>query len=96
VPAGPAARCRPTPAQLLRVTSFHGIPAGRLGRLHGVARAAQEGRLDAGHLLKLGPEEAMVREPAQSDTKPDGRRRRIRDTVATGTAAPRRAETVRG
>jgi DNA-3-methyladenine glycosylase II len=30
-------------------------------RLHGVARAAQEGRLDAAHLRGLGPEEAMVR-----------------------------------
>jgi DNA-3-methyladenine glycosylase II len=144
-------------------------------RLHGVARAAQEGRLDAGCLLALGPEEAMVRlreipgigpfysalivirstgfadvlpvgepklltlveqlydlrgpvsdeefralaeawkpfrtwaavliraaaprvlgdEPAQSGTNPAGRRRRIGHTVATGTVAPHRAETVR-
>ena len=173
--AGQQLAALPTPAQLLRVTSFPGIPADRLDRLHGVARAAQEGRLDAGHLLKLGPEEAMVRlreipgigpfysalivirgtgfadvlpvgepklltlveqlyglrgpvsgeqlgalaeawkpfrtwaavliraaarrvlggEPAQSATNPDGRRRRIGNAVATGAAAPRRAETVR-
>ena len=173
--AGQQLAALPTPAQLLRVTSFPGIPADRLDRLHGVARAAQEGRLDAGHLLSLGPEEAMVRlreipgigpfysaliviratgfadvlpaseprllalveqlygltgpvsgeelgalaeawkpfrtwaavliraaaqrvlrgEPAQSRTNPDGRGRRIGNAVATGTAAPRRAETVR-
>lgn len=59
--AGQQLAALPTPAGLLRVTSFPGIPADRLDRLHGVARAAQEGRLDAGHLLELGPEEAMVR-----------------------------------
>jgi len=144
-------------------------------RLHGIARAAQEGRLDAGHLLALGPGEATTRlqeipgigpfysalivirgtgfadvlpagepklltlverlyelrgpasdeelralaetwkpfrtwaavliraaagrvlggEPAQSGTNPVGRRRRMGDTVATGAAAPLRAETVR-
>ena len=144
-------------------------------RLHGVARAAQEGRLDASRLLGLGPEEAMVRlreipgigpfysalivirgtgfadvlperepnllalverlyqrqgpvsgdelralaepwrpfrtwaavliraaagrvlggEAAQSRSNPDGRRPRIRSTVATGTVSPHRAETVR-
>jgi DNA-3-methyladenine glycosylase II len=173
--AGQQLAALPTPAQLLRVTSFPGIPADRLDRLHGVARAAQEGRLDAGHLLTLGPEEAMVRlreipgigpfysaliviratgfadvlpasepkllslvgqlyghagpvsgeelgalaepwkpfrtwaavliraaarrvlpgKPAQPGTNPDGRGRRIGNAVATGTAAPRRAETVR-
>jgi DNA-3-methyladenine glycosylase II len=174
--AGQQLTALPTPAQLLRVTSFPGIPADRLDRLHGVARAAQEGRLDAGQLRTLGPEEAMVRlreipgigpfysaliviratgfadvlpareprllalveqlyglagpvsgaelgalaeawkpfrtwaavliraaarrvlpgEPAQSGANPDGRGRRIGNAVATGTAAPRRAETVRG
>lgn len=59
--AGQQLAALPTPAELLRVTSFPGIPADRLDRLHGVARAAQEGRLDAGHLLGLGAEEAMVR-----------------------------------
>jgi DNA-3-methyladenine glycosylase II len=59
--AGQQLAALPTPARLLGVSSFPGIPADRLDRLHGVARAAQEGRLDAGHLLGLGPEEAMVR-----------------------------------
>jgi DNA-3-methyladenine glycosylase II len=59
--AGQQLAALPTPAQLLGVGSFPGIPADRLARLHGVARAAQEGLLDAGHLLALGPEEAMVR-----------------------------------
>jgi DNA-3-methyladenine glycosylase II len=59
--AGQRLAALPTPAQLLGLTSFPGIPPDRMQRLHGVARAAQEGRLDASHLLGLGPEEAMVR-----------------------------------
>ena len=173
--AGQQLAALPTPDQMLRVESFPGVAPGRMERLHGVARAAQEGRLDAGCLLALGPEEAMVRlreipgigpfygalivirgtgfadvlpvgepklltlveqlydlrgpvsdeefralaeawkpfrtwaavliraaarrvlgdEPAQSGTNPVGRRRRIGHTVATGTVAPNRAETVR-
>jgi DNA-3-methyladenine glycosylase II len=173
--AGQQLAALPTPEQMLRVASFPGIAPDRMERLHGVARAAQEGRLDAGHLLALTPEEAMARvreipgigpfysalivirgtgfadvlpvgepklltlverlydlrgpvsdeelralaeawkpfrtwaavliraaagrvldgEPAQSGPKPVGRRRRIRNTVATGAAAPLRAETVR-
>jgi DNA-3-methyladenine glycosylase II len=49
-----------TPDQLLAVDSFPGIPADRMPRLHGVARAALDGRLDAGRLLDLGPERAMT------------------------------------
>jgi DNA-3-methyladenine glycosylase II len=59
--AGQQLAALPAPARLLGVGSFPGIPADRIERLHGVARAAQEGRLDAGHLLRLGPEEAAVR-----------------------------------
>jgi DNA-3-methyladenine glycosylase II len=59
--AGQQLAALPSPAQMLRVESFPGIPPDRMERLHGVARAAQEGRLDAGHLLGLGPEEAMTR-----------------------------------
>jgi DNA-3-methyladenine glycosylase II len=59
--AGQQLAALPAPAQLLGVGSFPDIPADRIERLHGVARAAQEGRLDAGHLLRLGPEEAAVR-----------------------------------
>jgi len=59
--AGRELAALPAPAQLLRIRSFPGIPADRIERLHGVARAAQEGRLDAAGLLRLGPEEAMAR-----------------------------------
>ncbi len=50
----------PTPAQLLRVESFPGIPEDRLRRLRGVARAALEGLLDVGHLKAQGPERAQA------------------------------------
>ena len=59
--AGQQLAALPAPAQMLRLESFPGVAPDRMERLHGVARAAQEGRLDAGHLLALGPEEAMVR-----------------------------------
>ena len=58
--AGQQLAALPSPAQLLRVEAFPGIPADRIERLHGVARAAQEGRLDAAGLQRLGPEEAMA------------------------------------
>jgi DNA-3-methyladenine glycosylase II len=59
--AGQQLAALPAPAEMLRVESFSGVAPERMERLHGVARAAQEGRLDAGRLLALGPEEAMVR-----------------------------------
>lgn len=59
--AGQQLAALPTPEQMLAVESFPGIVPDRMERLHGVARAAQEGRLDAGHLLALGPGEAMTR-----------------------------------
>jgi DNA-3-methyladenine glycosylase II len=59
--AGQQLAALPAPEQMLRVESFTGVAPDRMERLHGVARAAQEGRLDAGRLLALGPEEAMVR-----------------------------------
>jgi len=59
--AGQQLAALPAPEQMLRVESFTGVAPDRMERLHGVARAAQEGRLDAGHRLALGPEEAMVR-----------------------------------
>jgi DNA-3-methyladenine glycosylase II len=58
--AGEQLAALPTPGQMLLVESFPGIPAGKMARLHGVARAALEGRLDAGHLMELGPERAMA------------------------------------
>jgi DNA-3-methyladenine glycosylase II len=59
--AGQSVAALPAPAQLLGVESFPGIPPDRMARLHGVAQAALEGRLDADHLIRLGPEEAMTR-----------------------------------
>jgi DNA-3-methyladenine glycosylase II len=50
----------PAPAELLRVTSFPGLPEDRLRRLHGVAHAALEGFLDVGHLMEQGPQRAMA------------------------------------
>ena len=58
--AGQDLAALPTPDQLLAVGSFPGIPADRMPRLHGVARAALDGRLDADRLLGLGPERAMA------------------------------------
>ena len=58
--AGQQLAALPSPAQLLRIEAFPGIPADRIERLQGVARAAQEGRLDAARLLRLHPEEAMA------------------------------------
>jgi DNA-3-methyladenine glycosylase II len=58
--AGVRLAALPAPGQLLRVESFPGIPEDKLLRLHGVARAALEGRLDVGYLKEQGPERAMA------------------------------------
>jgi hypothetical protein len=58
--AGEQLAALPTPGQLLAIESFPGIPADRMPRLHGVARAALDGRLDAARLLNQGPEGAMA------------------------------------
>jgi DNA-3-methyladenine glycosylase II len=58
--AGEQVAALPTPGQLLAIDSFPGIPADRMPRLHGVARAALDGRLDALRLLDQGPERAMA------------------------------------
>jgi DNA-3-methyladenine glycosylase II len=50
----------PAPARLLAVESFPGIPEDKMQRLHGVAHAALEGRLDVGRLTEQGPERAMA------------------------------------
>jgi DNA-3-methyladenine glycosylase II len=59
--AGQPVAAFPTPEQLLHVGSFPGLNDVKIERLHAVARAAQEGWLDAEHLLGLGPEEAAAR-----------------------------------
>lgn len=58
--AGQRLAALPTPGQLLSVESFPGIPPEKLLRLHGVARAALDGQLDAGRLIRLGPDRAMA------------------------------------
>ena len=50
----------PTPARLLEVEEVEGLPADRVSRLHGVARFALTGGLDADRLLAMGPEEATA------------------------------------
>jgi DNA-3-methyladenine glycosylase II len=50
----------PAPEALLRVESFPGLPPEKLERLHGVARAALDGRLDAARLRRLGPGRAAT------------------------------------
>ena len=51
----------PLPERLLEITEFRGIEETRLARLHGVARAALDGQLDAEVLRALPAEEAMSR-----------------------------------
>jgi DNA-3-methyladenine glycosylase II len=46
--------CIPTPKKMLAIKTFPSIPAVKLERLHGVAKAALDGLLDADHLLSLG------------------------------------------
>jgi DNA-3-methyladenine glycosylase II len=49
----------PSPTQLLAVTQFAGIPPQKLEVLHGLARAALDGRLDAERLRALPTETAL-------------------------------------
>jgi len=58
--AGERLAALPTPEHLLEVSSFPGIDETRLRRLHGVATAALDGRLDAAGLLAIGPDAAMA------------------------------------
>jgi DNA-3-methyladenine glycosylase II len=51
----------PLPERLLEITEFRGIEEARLARLHGVARAALDGQLDASDLRALPAEEGMAR-----------------------------------
>ena len=59
--AGVAMAAFPTPEQLLAVTAFEGVPPVKIERLHGVARAALDGRLSAEEIRHADPEEAMAR-----------------------------------
>jgi DNA-3-methyladenine glycosylase II len=59
--AGERMAAFPTPEQLLAVGAFPGIPDIKLERLHGVARAAAGGELDAERLRHEDPEAALAR-----------------------------------
>lgn len=50
----------PVPERLLAVEPLPGLPPEKVDRLHGVARAALEGRLDPQRLLELGPDQAIT------------------------------------
>lgn len=58
--AGERLAAFPTAEALLGVTAFPGIDETKLRRLHGVAEAALDGRLDAARLRAMGPEDAMA------------------------------------
>jgi len=58
--AGEAVAALPTPAQLLEVTAFHGIPELKLRRMHAIAEAARAGLLDTESLRMLEVDEATV------------------------------------
>jgi DNA-3-methyladenine glycosylase II len=59
--AGESMAVLPSPRQLLAVTEFPGLPEVKLRRLHGVAEAALDGRLDTEELRALPPAEASTR-----------------------------------
>jgi DNA-3-methyladenine glycosylase II len=50
----------PTPRALLAVDAFPSLEPQRMERLHAIARAALDGRLDPARLLAMEPEEAMA------------------------------------
>src|SRR4051794_38541937 len=50
----------PAPERLLALDGFPGLPAQKVPRLHGIARAALEGRLDRAPLLAAPPEAALA------------------------------------
>jgi DNA-3-methyladenine glycosylase II len=57
--AGQSLAAFPTPTNLVTVERFPGLDATKIERLHGVARAAENGLLNVDHLHSIGPETAM-------------------------------------
>lgn len=57
--AGREVWAMPEPERLLEVQAVPGLPAEQLARVHAVAEAAQEGRLDVDRLTAMEPGEAM-------------------------------------
>ncbi|MEZ0446326.1 DNA-3-methyladenine glycosylase family protein [Cellulomonas sp. ICMP 17802] len=58
--AGQQLAAVPLPADLLGVADFSGIPAPKIPRLHGIARAALDGALDTATLRALDPAAAAT------------------------------------
>lgn len=50
----------PLPEAMLQVTSFPGLNAERMQRLHAIAQAALDGRLDPGKIKKSNPDTAIA------------------------------------
>jgi len=59
--AGVSMAALPTPEQLLAVEAFQGVPPVKMDRLHGVAKAAEEGLLDPEVIRRADPDEATAR-----------------------------------
>jgi DNA-3-methyladenine glycosylase II len=59
--AGEPLAALPSPQQMLAVSEFPEIPAVKMERLHGVAQAALEGRLDPAQIRSGDPDEAMAK-----------------------------------
>jgi DNA-3-methyladenine glycosylase II len=51
----------PAPGELLRLQELKGLPANKIPRLHGIAQAALEGKLDREPLLAQHPNEAYTK-----------------------------------
>ncbi len=58
--AGETIAAFPTPSALLGLDDVPGLPAEKVRRLHGVARAALDGELDVARLRALGPDGARA------------------------------------
>jgi DNA-3-methyladenine glycosylase II len=58
--AGQTEWALPTPSTILTITSFPGLPADRIPRLHAIANAAHDGLLDVERLRAMEPADAML------------------------------------
>jgi DNA-3-methyladenine glycosylase II len=58
--AGQTEWALPTPSTILTITSFPGLPADRIPRLHAIANAAHDGLLDVDRLRAMEPADAML------------------------------------
>jgi len=58
--AGQQLAAFPSPSAIASLDAYPGLQAEKILRLHGVAEAAQDGRLEAARLLEMGPEAAAA------------------------------------